>query len=377
MKKIVLIPDSFKGTLTSMQVCAILKEKILEHFPQCEVIAIPVADGGEGTVDCFLSALGGTRVPVVTKDPFFDAVESFYAVLPDQKTAVIEVAASIGLPLVENRKNPLLASSYGVGELIRHAVENGCKNILIGLGGSSTNDAGAGMASALGVKFFSHGKSFVPTGGTLNQIEEIDLTDAKILLSDCSITAMCDVENPLYGKNGASFIFGPQKGATPEVVEELDRNLKHIADFLNDNLGIDISSLKGGGAAGGLGAGISAFLEGNLLSGIDAVLDTVHFDELITDADLIITGEGRIDSQSMQGKVICGVTKRAAAKKVPVIVIAGDAGEGAERAYELGVSSILSINRRPEPFESSRFKSAENLAFTADSLMRIFKMNLK
>jgi glycerate kinase len=374
MKKIVIIPDSFKGNMSSMRVCEIISEQVKAHFPLCATVSIPVADGGEGTVDCFLASVGGEKVYVEANNPFFNKINSFYAILPDKKTAVIEVAAIIGLPLVENRKNPLTASTFGVGELVKHALSKGCSKIILGLGGSSTNDAGAGMAAALGAKFYNaDGKEFIPTGSTLKNICKIDVSQLKKLTAGVAITAMCDVENPLFGKNGAAYIFGPQKGADAKTVEELDQNLRAMSDIMSKELGIDISTLNGGGSAGGLGAGIAAYFNGELYSGIDTVLDNVNFDELIKDTDLIISGEGRIDSQSMQGKVISGVSRRAAKQNKPLIAIVGDIDSGAEKAYEHGVTSIISINKKAVPFGVASLTSELDLAFTADALMRTLK----
>jgi len=374
MEKIVIIPDSFKGTMSSMRVCEIIIEQVKAHFPLCDAVSIPVADGGEGTVDCFLTSVGGEKVSAQANDPFFNKINSFYAILPDKKTAVIEVASIIGLPLVENKKNPLTASTFGVGELVKQAISKGCSKIILGLGGSSTNDAGAGMAAALGAKFYNaNDKEFIPTGGTLKNICRIDISQLKELTAGVNITAMCDVENPLYGINGAAYIFGPQKGADAKTVEELDQNLRAMADIILKELGIDISALNGGGAAGGLGAGIATYFNGELYSGIETVLDNVNFDELIKDADLIISGEGRIDSQSMQGKVISGVSRRAAKQNKPLIAIVGDIDLGAEEAYKHGVTSIISINKKAVSFGVARHTSESDLAFTVDALMRTLK----
>lgn len=374
MHKVILIPDSFKGTMSSMKICDILSDAVRRHFPCCEVVSIPVADGGEGMADCFLKAVGGKRITVTAQNPFGEPIETFYSVLPDQKTAVIETAAVIGLPLVENKKNPLTASTYGVGELIRHAVDRGCNQILLGLGGSSTNDAGTGMAAALGVRFFDcEGTAFVPVGGTLSRVTRIDASNARAYLRNVHVTAMCDVENPLYGETGAAFVFGPQKGADPETVKLLDGNLRALCKTIHTSLGPDLSSLPGGGAAGGLGAGAVAFLGGHLMAGIEAVLDIVRFDALLAGADLVITGEGRIDAQSVRGKVISGVAKRAKRQDTPVVAIVGDIEEGAEQLYESGLTAVFSINKKAVPFSQARLTCENDLAFTADALMRILK----
>lgn len=374
MNKAVLIPDSFKGTLSSTQICDVMKKNINKHFPECEVISIPVADGGEGSVDCFLTALGGKKVFTVVKNPYFEDMESFYGLIDNGQTAVIEMASCAGLPLVEGRKNPRKTTTYGVGELILHAVNNGCKKIIVGLGGSCTNDGGVGAASAIGVKFFdNNGKEFIPTGGTLIDINRIDVSNIIENIKNVEIVTMCDIDNPMYGKNGAAYIFAPQKGATTEVVEELDKGLMNLCNVIKRDLLIDLKSVKGGGAAGAMGAGMIAFFNSRLEMGIETVLNTVKFDEIIEDADMIFTGEGKIDSQSLRGKVVIGVAKRAKAKNVPVTVVVGGADNDVEKAYDIGISSIFTINRLPEALETSKHKSKENLEATIDNIIRLIK----
>lgn len=376
MKKCVIIPDSYKGTLSSLEICEIIASKVKEFYPDCEIIQIPIADGGEGTADCFLHALKAERVPVRVTGPYNEALDCYY--VKKGRTAIIEMAQAAGLPLVEKKKNPAITSTYGVGLMIRHAVENGCSEIIVGLGGSCTNDAGAGAACALGVKFYDeNGNAFLPTGNTLAKVAKIDISEAKELLSNCSITAMCDIDNPMYGENGAAYIFAPQKGADTEMVAELDYNLRKLSEAIIDNLGLDVSPLPGSGAAGAMGAGIVAFLGGSLKSGIHTILDLIKFEELIENADLIITGEGKIDSQSLRGKAVIGISERAAKKNIPVLAVVGAIGEGAEQAYEKGVSAIFSINRAPIDFEISRHYSRENLSATIDSLLRFHNISLE
>ena len=374
MKKIIIAPDSFKGTMSSIRICDIMEEEIRKFFPDAEINKIPVADGGEGTVDSLIEAGKGKKVFVKVKDPYFETIDSFYGILSDGETAVIEMAAAAGLPLVENRKNPSATTTYGVGELIRHAVSKGCKNIIIGLGGSCTNDGGAGMAAALGVKFTDEeGKEFIPVGGTLSQVKKID-TSEMLDLSGLTITAMCDVNNPLCGENGASKIFGPQKGADKEMTELLDRNLKHFANIIKSQLNKDIIDMPGAGAAGGLGAGVAVFLNAELKQGIDVVLDTVDFNTLLDQANLVFTGEGRIDGQSIRGKVVHGVAIRAKKYGVPVIAVVGDIGDGIEDIYNAGVSAIMSINRVAVPFEIARLRSEKDLALTMNTIMRLLNL---
>lgn len=374
MKKVVLIPDSFKGTLSSAKICEIIEISVKKHFPQCEVVSIPVADGGEGSVDCFITALGGEKVHVTVKNPYFEDMDSFYGVIGNGNTAIVEMAACAGLPLVEERKDPRKTTTYGVGQLILAAANRGVKKIIVGLGGSSTNDGGCGAAAAIGVKFFNaQGAEFIPTGGTLKDIARIDMSGKNEILDGIEIITMCDIDNPMYGPTGASHVFGPQKGADPEMVLFLDRGVKHLAEIINKDLKMDLSQIPGTGAAGAMGAGMIAFFDSKLQMGIETVLDTVNFSSVIAGADMVFTGEGKIDSQSLRGKVVIGVAKRAKDQNLPVIVITGGADEGIAAAYDLGVTSIFTINRLPQDFSISRRQSVENMTFAIDNLLRLIK----
>ena len=337
LNKAVLIPDSFKGTLTSAEICNIISGKIYEHFPMCSVISIPVADGGEGSVDCFLSALGGEKIYETVKSPYFEDMKSFYGKIED--TAIIEMAACAGLPLVEDRKNPSLTTTYGVGQLILAAAKNGCKKIIVGLGGSCTNDGGCGAASAVGIKFYDkEGNEFIPVGKTLLNIQKIDLSGKPEGLDNIEIITMCDIDNPMYGPMGAAYIFAPQKGADGEMVAALDKGLKNLCDVIKSETGKNLNNIPGSGAAGAMGAGMIAFFNSTLQMGIETVLDMVKFDEIISGADMIFTGEGKIDTQSLRGKVVIGVAKRAKNKNIPVTVIAGGADMNIDEAYGMGVT---------------------------------------
>lgn len=370
--KIVLIPDSFKGTLSSVEVCRVLRGCVELRLPGCEVRAIPVADGGEGSVDAFLAALGGEKVHARVAGPFFEPVESFYGLTDGGKTAIVEMAACAGLPLAGERRDPALTTTYGVGELIALAVEGGARKIILGLGGSATNDAGCGAAAALGVRFFDRtGTPFVPTGGTLGEVERIDVSAARERLRGVEITAMCDIDNPMYGENGAAYVFAPQKGAGPEQVRALDAGLRRLAGVMRRELGMDFAELPGAGAAGAMGAGVTAFLGASLQSGIESVLNVVDFDRAAADADLIFTGEGRLDSQSLRGKVVIGVARRAKRLGKRVIAIVGGAEGELEAAYAEGVTAVFTTNRLPEPLSRSAPRAAENLAFTMDNILRL------
>jgi glycerate 2-kinase len=373
MKKFLLIPDSFKGTMSSSDICGIMERSIKNHYPEAEVVSIPVADGGEGSVDSFLTAMGGEKVIVEVTGPYFKKTEGFYGIV-DGSTAIIEMAACAGLPLVGDDKHPDLATTYGVGELIAHAAKNGCKKIIVGLGGSATNDAGAGAAAAIGVKFFNtKGESFVPTGGTLSQVSKIDISGRIPELDGIEVLSMCDIDNPFYGEHGAAYVFGPQKGADPAMVEFLDGQLRAFSKTILNALGIDISQTPGAGAAGGMGGGMVAFFDSRLQMGIDVVLDTVGFDQLLDNADMVFSGEGKIDTQSLRGKVVIGVARRTKSKGVPLVAVVGDIGDNVEGAYDEGVSAIFSINRVAKEFKQVIGRAPSDMALTMDNLMRFVK----
>lgn len=376
MKKCIVISDSFKGSLSSGEICDIARACFAEVLSDCELTAIPVADGGEGTVDCFHQVCGGELVPVTVQGPFGQDMEAAYLRL-DGGRAVIEMASSAGLPLVGDRRDPRITSTYGVGQQIRHAVEQGSTQILLGLGGSCTNDGGCGCAAALGVRFLDRaGQAFVPTGDTLDQIAHIDVSGARQLLQTVKLTAMCDIDNPMHGPTGASYIFGPQKGADPAMVEFLDGQLKALDAVIQRELHRAVADVPGAGAAGAFGAGILAFLDGTLCPGIEAVLDLVDFDGKLKDCDLVITGEGRFDSQSIRGKVVSGVSRRAKRQGVPVAVIAGSVAEDVESVSadpDSGVTAAFSINRQAMDYSESRPFSRRNYRYTLENLLRLMK----
>jgi glycerate kinase len=374
MERFILIPDSFKGTMSSAEICSVMAERISFYYPGAEVIPIPVADGGEGSVDCFLEALGGERIRCMSENPFREPMESFYGLTDNGRTAVIEMAASAGLPLAEGRADPTVTSTYGVGLLIRDALDKSVEKLIIGLGGSATNDGGCGCACALGAVFTDDkGEAFVPTGGTLARIRGVDLSGLDKRIAGVSIAVMCDIDNPMYGPNGAAYIFGPQKGATPEAVELLDAGLRSLSDAMIRELGIDCSALPGGGAAGAMGAGLVAFLSGKLQMGIEAVLDAVNFDGLLPGTGMVFTGEGKIDGQSLRGKVVIGVARRAKKAGIPVTAIVGDIGDDVTGAYGEGVTAIFSINLVAVDFAKAKPRAKNDLSLTMDNLMRFYK----
>ena len=365
--------------MSSARICTLMKEAVEDIFPGCETVGVPVADGGEGSVDAFLEAVGGEKIFATAKNPFFEDMESFYGILDSktgsiEKTAVVEMAVCAGLPLAMGRLNPRITTTYGAGQLIAAALQKGCKNIIIGLGGSATNDAGCGAAAALGVEFFGKdGKSFVPAGGTLKDIEHIDISKAGEFLKGCTLTAMCDIDNPLYGTNGAAYIFGPQKGADEKTVQELDAGLRHLAEIVKKDLGIDKADYPGAGAAGGMGYGMLCFLGAELKPGIETVLDATDFERKLKGADFVFTGEGKIDSQSLRGKVVVGVARRAKKAGVPVIAVVGDAEHGLDAVYDTGVTAVFSINRLAVPFSKAKKTAEADLSATMRDILRLIR----
>ena len=375
MQNFILVPDSFKGTLSAIEVCNIMKSSIKNLYKDANIISVPVADGGEGTVDAFLYALGGEKKSVWVSDAFNEQkILAHYAMLKDD-IAVIEMAACAGLPLVKNRLEPDKTTTFGVGELIIDAINSGAKKIILGLGGSATNDGGCGMAAALGVKFKDEqDQEFIPTGGTLSQIYKIDMNNIYSKIEDVEFISMCDVDNPLCGKLGASAVFAPQKGADEDMVKLLDEGLAHLAKIIKRDLHIEVKDIKGAGAAGGLGAGSISFLQSKLTKGIDVILDTINFDELVSKADIVFTGEGKFDSQSLHGKVVMGVANRSQKYKTPVIVVTGAIGENIQEAYNKGITAIFSINKEPMEFSKSALKSKENMILTMENILRLLKI---
>jgi glycerate kinase len=370
MKKILLVPDSFKGTMSSTEICSIMEESIKEFYPEAEVISLPVADGGEGSVDAFLTAVGGEKKIVSVQGPFGREMKSFIGILGDG-TAVIEMASCAGLPLVGSEKNPLLTTTYGAGELIKAALDSLCGKIIVGIGGSATNDGGCGAAAALGVKFFDkNGESFIPTGGTLYKIEHIDKSGMDARLKTTKLITMCDIDNPLYGENGAAYIFGPQKGADPDMVKFLDAGLRHLSEVVKSELSLDIADTAGAGAAGGMGYGMRVFLDSDLQMGIETVLDAVNFDDLLKGADCVFSGEGKIDTQSLRGKVVIGIARRTKKAKVPLVAVVGAMDKDIDNVYEEGVCAVFCINHHSDDFSRPELCAKNNLAITMKNILR-------
>ena len=368
MKKFILIPDSFKGTITAGEFCTISSKVLKKYFPDSEIISLPLADGGEGTTDCFLQMDGYKKVTTTAMNAFMEEKEVYYAVKDD--VAVMEMAMCASLPSAKGRENPATTTTYGVGQLIRYAVENGAKKVVLGLGGSCTNDAGTGMAAALGVRFYNEkNEEFIPTGESLNEIVSYNTEDAEKLLKNVEIVAMCDIDNPLSGTNGAAYIFAPQKGADEQMVYMLDENLQHIASLSEKQSGKDFYTLKGAGAAGGMGFGVCAFLGGSLKPGVDLILDTIDFEKQTADADYIFTGEGRLDSQSLSGKAVIGIARRSKGKNV--IAVVGSVADGWEKAYDEGVTTVFTTNLQPVSFEVAARDAHKNLEHTVENIARL------
>jgi glycerate kinase len=376
--KIVVAPDSFKGSLTAIEVSVAIEQGIREVFPEAEVIKIPMADGGEGTVQCLVNATGGKILEEKVIGPLGDEVLAFYGILGDRKTAIVEMAAASGLTLVpENKRNPLITTTYGTGQLIKAVLNQGCRKMIIGIGGSATNDGGAGMVQALGVKLLDQeGKEVGFGGGELKKIVKIDISCMDNRLSDTKVLVASDVNNPLCGPQGASRIYGPQKGATPEIIEELDKSLSYFAELIKRDLNKEVKDIPGAGAAGGLGAGLMAFLNAELRSGIEIIIEIVKIEQIIRESDLLITGEGRIDAQSVFGKVPFGLGKMAKKYNVPVIAIVGEIGEGFSQIYEYGINSIMSIISKAISIDEAMQMSKSLLKDATERMMRIIKIGM-
>lgn len=376
--KIIIAPDSFKGSLTALEVCENIEKGIKRVFDNAEIVRVPMADGGEGTVQSLVDATGGKLVNLRVKDPLMRNIDAFYGILGDDNTAVIEMAAASGITLLsKEERNPMKTTTYGTGEIIVHALDMGCRNFIIGIGGSATNDGGAGMLNALGVRLLDGNDDEIGFGGgSLDKLQKIDLSRIDSRIKLCNIVAACDVDNPLCGEKGASNIFGPQKGADESMVITLDKNLSHYADMVEKYLDISIRDYPGAGAAGGLGGGLLAFLNAKLQPGINIVIETTELEEKLKNADLVITGEGMIDYQTQYGKTPYGVAKLAKKYNIPVIAIAGGIGKDAEDLYSKGFDSIFSIVHKPMSLEEAMEDSALLLQKTAERIMRVIKMNM-
>ncbi|GJM05940.1 MAG: glycerate kinase [marine bacterium B5-7] len=379
--KIILAPDSFKGNLTSLQVAAAFEKGVKRVLPKANCIKIPMADGGEGTVQSLVDATGGKFFRKRVTGPAGQPVSARYGMLADGETAVIEMAEASGLPLVSGKQlNPLKTTTFGTGELILDAAKRGATKIIIGIGGSATNDGGVGMAQALGVQFINkRGKEITEfgAGGMLDKIANIDVKGLNPLIKKIKIIVASDVNNPLCGKAGASNVFGPQKGATPAMVKILDANLKHLGKIIKTDLKKDVINLKGAGAAGGLGAGLVAFTRAKMKSGIDIVLEATNFTQYVKGADLVITGEGRVDFQTAFGKTPSGVAKAARKHHVPTIAIGGGISDDAHGVFAHGIAGLESAYAREMPLDEAMNNSKLYIANAAERAIRLILVGSK
>lgn len=379
LMKIIVAPDSFKGSVTALEAAKSIEKGLRRVFLDASIDKIPMADGGEGTVQSLVDATGGQFQTERVLDPLGNEIEAQYGLLSDgansYNCAVIEMASASGLTLVPaEKRNPLITTTYGTGQLIRSALEQGCRKLIIGIGGSATNDAGAGMAEALGVRFLNANGNpinMIERGGGLREIASIDIEGIHSAISETETVVACDVNNPLTGPDGASYVYGPQKGATPELVKTLDDNLSHFEDILTQTFGQSYDSIPGAGAAGGLGAGLMAFLNARLRLGVDIMIDAVNLRERMKGASLVITGEGQIDFQTAFGKTPVGVAKVAKEVNIPVIAIAGGIGEGAEAVYAKGIDSMLGIVHAPMSLEDAVEDALQLIADTAEQAARL------
>ncbi|WP_318389731.1 glycerate kinase [Enterobacter sp.] len=373
--KIVIAPDSYKESLSALEVATAIEQGFREIWPDADYIKLPVADGGEGTVQAMVEATAGRIIHVDVTGPLGESVKGFYGLSGDERSAFIEMAAASGLELVPPAKrNPSITTSRGTGELIRHALDAGVKHIIIGIGGSATNDGGAGMVQALGAKLLNaDGESLGQGGGELDRLAKIDISELDKRLKTCRIEVACDVTNPLTGDDGASAVFGPQKGATPEMIVRLDNGLHHYARIIQHDLDVDVLKLAGGGAAGGMGAALYAFCGAELRRGIEIVTDALHLDEHVKDADLVITGEGRIDSQTINGKVPVGVAKVAKRYNKPVIGIAGSLTADVGVVHEHGLDAVFSVIFTICSLEDALENAGENVRLTARNVAAVLK----
>ncbi|WP_281998801.1 glycerate kinase [Priestia flexa] len=375
--KIVIAPDSFKESLSALEVAEAVEKGFKQVLPQANYVKVPMADGGEGTVQSLVDATDGEIISKTVTGPLGEPVEAFFGILGTKRTAVIEMAAASGLHLVPPAKrNPLMTTTKGTGELISAALDYGVNHIIIGIGGSATNDGGAGMAKALGAQLLdAEGNEILDGGGALGNLAFINLSTLDSRLQHVKIEVACDVNNPLTGERGSSAIFGPQKGATPEMVALLDRNLRHYAAVLERDLGQKIDDVPGAGAAGGLGAGLLAFLQAELKRGVDIVIEATNLLEAVRDADVVITGEGKIDGQTIYGKTPIGVAKTAKKHGIPVIGIAGNIGADSHVVYEHGIDALFSIVPGVTTLENAFANASDYVEKTAMNVAAVWKMN--
>ena len=375
--KFLFASDSFKGSLSSVEIVGILTEEAKRIFPDCECSGVSVADGGEGTIEAVIDAMNGQIRKVLVHGPLMEETTADYGVF-EGSHAVIEMAKASGLPMVPaEKRNPLHTTTYGTGELIKAALDEGYRKIAIAIGGSATNDGGMGAMTALGVKFLDQaGNQLTGYGKDLGEVDSIDVSGLHPAVKETEFTVMCDVSNPLTGQNGATYTFGKQKGGTPEILEQLENDMKSYAEKLFELTGIDVDQIKGTGAAGGLGAALNVFLNASMKSGIETVLDLIQFDTLLEGVDLVVTGEGRMDWQSAFGKVPSGIGMRCKGKGIPAVAIVGGMGDGAEKIYEYGIESITTTIQGAMPIEEAMERSVELYRGAAQRTFRMLRAGM-
>ncbi|WP_318465682.1 glycerate kinase [Photobacterium leiognathi] len=374
--KIIIAPDSYKESLTAMEVATAIENGFRQVIPNAEYIKLPMADGGEGTVQSLVDASNGTIIERSVTGPLGEQVNGFFGLMGDGKTAIIEMAAASGLHLVSpEQRNPMLTTSFGTGELILAALDKGVEHIIVGIGGSATNDGGIGMAQALGVRFLDeNNKQISYSGGALDRLHRIDINNIDPRLASVKLEVACDVDNPLCGEKGASQVFGPQKGATPEMVTQLDNNLAHYAEIIKRDLGKNVKDMAGAGAAGGMGAALLGLFNAQLRPGIEIVMDAVNLADVLQDADLVITGEGRIDSQTIHGKTPIGVARAAKRFNKPVIGIAGCLSYDCNVVHEHGIDAVFSVVPRSVSLAEALAEAAINVELTARNVAAIYAL---
>ena len=377
--KVLIAPDSFKGNLTALQVAQAIEAGVKRAAPDALTVLKPMADGGEGTVQALVDATGGTIIETEVKDPLGEHVTARWGLLHDKTTAVIEMAAASGLPLVPpEKRNPLVTTTFGTGELIKAALDRGCRKLIIGIGGSATNEGGVGMTQALGARFLDNNGNALPFGGAaLAKLHHIDTTNLDPRLAGFDVLIASDVNNPLCGPKGASAVYGPQKGATPEKVTQLDAALSHYADVIKKDLNVDVRDVAGAGAAGGLGMGLMVFLKARVSPGIEVVVQATGLVAEMKDADFVFTAEGRIDFQSAMGKVLQGVAQKAGGFGIPVIALAGEVADDCQAIYQQGIAACFSIAPGPITLEQSLAEAEKLIARTAENAMRLFMRSRK
>ena len=372
--KIVIAPDSFKGSLTALEAAMAIENGIKKALPNSDTVLVPVADGGEGTMDSLVAATKGHKVEVMVKGPLIEPILAAYGVLGDKETCVIEMASASGLILLEShQRNPMLTTTFGTGELIKRAMDDGYRKFILAIGGSATNDGGIGMLQALGMRLLDeHGETVGYGGAEVGKIVKVEEEDFDPRIDDCDFLIASDVQNPLIGLTGATHVFGPQKGATPEMVTELDRYLSDWADLIEKKKGIRLHNKPGAGAAGGIGGAFQAFFPAKMKRGIDIVIEYTMLEEKLAGAACVFTGEGQIDSQTASGKTPLGVSQAAKKREIPVFVISGSIGDGIHELYQHGITSVHSIVNAPMTLQEAINQSDELLAFTAEQVIRTF-----